>query len=94
MNEQVARDLYRGMCGAIDRNEFRRAIGEAADDAHVMTLAQHVIEAIDALPEQGKTMLRRRELAEAVIDVYKPIPFKPAQEPRAYTILDTAFASQ
>ncbi len=75
MNEETVRALWKELSDEMYSAEYRRAIASGpVDDAHIRSLAQRVVESVDALPAPSKAMKLRREYAEAFADAYAPIP--------------------
>jgi hypothetical protein len=84
MNDKRVRELYKGLEAAMYSVERDRCVGEFADDCLIVDLALRVIREIDALPGQGRKMMERREMAEAVAEMYGPLPH--SARPREYPV--------
>jgi hypothetical protein len=88
MNEQTARALWNELQQEMYSAERTRAIAAGpVDDAHLRSLAERVVKAIDELPAPSKPMLIRREYAQAFADFYAPIPAPKAEPAREYALL-------
>lgn len=75
MNEQTVRALWTELKDEMYSAEYSRALALGpVDDEHIRSLAQRVVEAVDGMPAPSRTMLLRREYAQAFADAYAPIP--------------------